>query len=886
MLLFSLPFLAQRKLLYRRSILLIVTFSLLFVTFLRAQDSVNKRVDISKKSIKATQVFNEIEKEYGIEFRYKQLWIEGLVLDVNISNESLIEGLQRAFSPYGLSFIFKEPNYLILIKGSSNSFELDFEDIDEKPELLSLGNFDYQLSEATISGKIISGEDERQLVGVSIRAIESNISTVTNSQGEYTLKLPVGYHTIKINSIQSSPLELSIILNSPSKLNLKLFQNLVQLDEVSVSAKYIDENVSETVTGVERISLEEIEKLPAFLGEKDVIKSITSLPGVDFTGEASAGFNVRGSSVGNNLILLDGGTIFNSAHLFGVFSAINSDVIGSVNLYKGSIPAKYGGRLASVLDIKLKNGDKNKTSGGGGVGVMFSRFNIETPIIKEKSAVVASVRAAYPNYLLQAVNNEDLQKSSSFFGDFSFKYDHLLNGHNRIAFTSYGSNDQFSIRDETNYSYNNLSNSIYWNHYYSENLFSDISYNYSQYNYTLEEISEGTRAFDLSSKIGNHKLNLDYSYDGFANHSLSFGLNNTLVNIEPGNYNTDSTISILETQNIDKEQALESAIYLSDEFVLSKKISSYLGLRYSFFGIKEEESNVYYGGLEPRASLNFKFNARSSLKLGYNRMRQYIHLISNTASVTPVDIWKLSDFSIMPTVSDQFTIGFFKNFFSNNLETSAEIYYKDIKNLVDYKNGADLFGNNQIEEELLQGKGVAYGLELYLKKTRGRATGWVSYTYSRSLIKVAGNTREETISNGEFFPTNFDQPHNVNFLGNLQVTRRFDISVNFLYKTGRPITFPVAVYEFYGDKVAHYSERNSNRIPDYHRLDLSFHLATSLKKRKNLEASWAFTLYNVYSRRNAYSVFFQTSDNFERIDPYKLSIIGQIVPALSYNFKF
>jgi hypothetical protein len=852
---------------------------------LHAQQMHNVSISITAKNISAIDLFNEIENQYDIEFRYKYEWLEDIKLDVNASEVPLIQFFEKHFEKYGLSLMFRAPKYFILLKDSPKTFELDAETSGEEPKVITLGNIDSDAKEATLYGTIKSAETGELLPGITVISVQDNGGAVSRNDGKYSLKLPVGFHTIKYQSLETGTFEVSLILNSSSSLDIKLYKDFVQLNEVVVTAKAMDENVSQTVTGVKRMTLEEIEKMPAFLGEADVIKSITSLPGVSLTGEASAGFNVRGSGVGANLVLLDNGTLYNSSHLFGVFSAFSADNIGSIDLYKGSVPARFGGRISSVLNMEMRSGSKQKVKSNGGIGVISSRFNIETPIIKDKSSILTGFRLAYPNYLINAIDNYDLKRSSTFFGDWSLKYDHSINENNKILLTAYTSRDEFTVSNDVSYEYNNLVGSIQWNQNINENLSSKLNYNYSQYNYTLNEETDEEQSFGLYSVIENNKLNYEFEFTGFDKHFIEFGFNNVLYNLQPGKFSQDSS-SLLIVADLTAESAIESALYLSDEVQFNDNISAYAGLRYSYFNGARDSLATNYGGFEPRLSINYKINSKSSIKAGYSKMRQYIHLISNTASVTPVDIWKLSNQEILPTVADQFTIGYFRNFDFNNYETSAEVYYRDIDNLIDYKNGASLFANDEIENELVQGKGLAYGAEFYLKKNRGRLTGWLSYTYSRSLIIVEGETNDLTINNGNPFPTNFDQPHNFTFLGNFELSKRFDISANFQYNTGRPITYPESTFDFNGIRVANYSNRNQYRIPDYHRLDLSFHMASSLKREKKIEADWTLTLYNVYSRRNAYSVFFRSSESLRVLNSYRLAIIGQIVPALTYNFKF
>lgn len=870
---------------YNFRLKLILFFLVALAPFAQAQFQDSVRVSVQNQRMSAIDLLSYLTANYNVNFRYKHEWLDGIQLNLDIKDQPISQAMEATFNELGFFFIYREPYYVVFVKNGTSSLTINTETLKET-DLISLGEVNREITEAVLSGQILGGEDNLKLRGVTVTGVESGISTVSDEAGRYKIKLPVGFQTLLFKSIEFDDLELSLSLNSSSELNINLYQNVTQLGGVVVTAEAPDENITQTVTGVERIDIEEIKKQPALFGQPDVIKSLTTLPGVSVTGESSAGFNVRGSGTGANLILLDNGIIFNPSHLFGVFSSFTADVISSVDLYKGTIPSRYGGRLASVLDVKLKSGNKQRVTGGGGAGLISSNFNIEVPVIKNKSSFVSSVRAAYPNYLINSIANRDLKDSKSFFGDFSFKYDHIIDKQNIIFATVYGSNNKFTIRDEVGYDYNNLLGVVNWNHIYNDKLSSSLNYSLSQYSYTLDEKLGEDLSYSLFSVIENQKLDLDFTYEGIENHLIDFGFNSIFHNLKPGNFDPDETALLLDLSDLNKENALESGLHIGDEITISNQLSAYVGLRFSHFSSWFEENEQTYTGLEPRFSFNYQLGNSSAIKAGFNRVRQYIHLISNTSAVTPLDIWKLSNEALKPTISNQFTLGYFRNLDDNNFEVSVEGYYKDITDLVDYKNGANLFGNPSIDDELIQGTGEAYGLEVNLEKTKGKATGRLSYTYSRTFITVDEENSQESINGGNPYPTNFDQPHNLTFQSSIQTSRRFRVSANFIYTTGRPITFPRSVYGIEGVTIANYSIRNGQRIPDYHRLDLSFHLATTLKKNKNVEANWTLTLYNVYSRRNAYSVFFRTSETGNQINAFKLSVIGQIVPALSYTFKF
>ncbi|MEM7297487.1 MAG: TonB-dependent receptor plug domain-containing protein, partial [Bacteroidota bacterium] len=679
--------------------------------------------------------------------------------------------------------------------------------------------------------------------------------------------------------------DISIALNSNGNLIVNMFEDVTVLDEVVISTQAIDQNVSKTISGQDIIDIETIKTIPAFFGEADVFNSVLSLPGVSKVGEGSSGINVRGGGVGQNLIRIDNATIYNPSHLFGFFSTFNADVVSRVNFFRGSIPAEYGGRLSSVMDVEIKNGNKEKISGSGGVGFVNSRIMIEGPIKKDSTSFLAAVRAAYPSYLLRNLEDQDLSNSAAFFGDANLKLDHLINDKNRVSFNGYWSRDRFDFSDEVEYDYGNITIGAEWNGQLTDELFTESSVNFTSYDYSFKEVGEPEISSLLEASVEQLAIENKFQKET-ENHTLTFGSNVTLIGIDPGNYSKGSEESIVEPLTIERENGIEGALFVGDEFRFNDRFSFYGGLRYSFFTGGREELEKFYHGPEPRFSVNYKSSPTSSIKLGFNRMRQYTHFISNTTTATPIDLWKLSNSSIRPQIADQITLGYFRNFQNNLIETSIEGFYKKTKDLVEYKNGADLFINEELEDELIQGTGRAYGVEFLVKKTRGNLNGWLSYTFSRSLIQVDDPNPLNVINDGAFFPTNFDQPHNISAFSNIKLSRRFSINANFTYNTGRPVSFPESAFRIRGVTITDFAERNKYRIPDYHRLDISLVLGTTLKRDKKIEANWSISVYNVYGRRNTYSVYFKNDPDTGRPQAYQLSVIARPIIAVSYNFKF
>ncbi|WP_372587670.1 TonB-dependent receptor plug domain-containing protein [Marivirga salinarum] len=859
------------------ALLLLISFSHLFFGYSQS----SKQHEINSENESLVLVLEKLENAHNVVFKYKSEWVDTIRVDLKMKYRTIDEVLSQILLSNGFKYLKRDPNYYIILKNNSLDLNLNQKEKSKQPKLISLGNVQFENTNVTLSGYLISGEDNSPIIGATI-AIDGKNKAISDEAGYYEIALLTGYHDFEVKTIDTEPLSYEINIYSSAKLDLTLFKTYLQLDDVVVNAKRLDENVSEVIAGKENITIEEIEKIPAFLGEADVIRSLLSLPGVNSTGEASTGFNVRGIGAGNNLILADGGLIFNTSHLLGVFSAFNPKAVSNVDFYKGVKPAKYGGRMGSVLDVQFGTGSKERTVLEGGVGILASNLNFETPIQKDKSSIQTSFRLAYPNYLKNYVRNDDLKNSAAFFGDGQIKYSDNLNENNQITLSTYLSKDNFNFANELRYDYNQLLSSLNWDHIYSDDLISSAFYSYSAYTSSLNSIdlNQGTEQV-WNTSIEAHQFNLDYSWDKFENNEISFGVNNTFYSIKPREFKDSNGIS----NNLPLEQALETAIYFDNLIHINDKFSTYLGGRFTAYSNFLNSTPKNYYGFDPRVSLNYSFDKNTAVKLSYNRSRQFLHLISNTTSISPVDIRKLANQQIKPSISDQISFGFFKNFFNNNIETSIEVYSGWLSNVVDYRNGADLAQSKEIEEELLQGTGENYGLEVYAKKMRGDFTGWISYTYSRSLNIVNGELPNDRINSGLEYPSNFDQPHVLNVFTDYRFNRRLSLSFNLVYSTGRPATFPIAVYNAYGLNVADYSTRNNYRIPNYHRADISLHVAPPLKKYQKIRGSWTFTLYNLYSRRNAYSVFFRPSVVSNQLNSYKLSIIGNVIPAITYNFK-
>ncbi|WP_308239888.1 TonB-dependent receptor domain-containing protein [Hymenobacter sp. J193] len=662
--------------------------------------------------------------------------------------------------------------------------------------------------------------------------------------------------------------------------------------------------------GLEKLDIKTIRQVPTAFGEADILRVILTLPGVKSVGEGSTGLNVRGGSTDQNLILFNGTTIYNPSHLFGFFSAFNPDILQTVELYKSAIPAKYGGRLSSVLEIKTREGNKKKFSGSGGIGPLTSRVTFEGPIVKDKGAFIVSGRSSYSNWILKLLDDPKLRQSSASFYDVSAHLNYQLDDRNSVYATGYLSADKFRLAGDTSYQYTNRNASLKWQHNFSNKIYGVFTGAHSQYSYNIASDENPVNAARLRYGIKQTNLQADFSYFPSAKHTVEFGTSTLLYNISPGSQTPVGSASLVKADILPQEQALESALYASDRIDLSPRFSVALGLRYSLFnalgprdvyryapGESRSEASIIdtvrygarkvlatYHGPEYRVSARYSLTDNTSVKVSYNRTRQYIHQLTNTASVSPADTWKLSDSNIRPQVGDQFSVGYYHNFKSNTIETSVETYYKSIRDFVDFKSGATLILNHHIETDIVNAVGKAYGVEVMVKKTTGKINGWVSYTYSRSLVQVNGGTPAERINGGSYYPSNFDKPHDFTLISNYRVNRRLSASMNLTYSTGRPITLPLAKYYIGDVPRLYYSDRNAYRVPDFYRADVALNIEGNHKVKKTAHGSWTVGVYNVTGRKNAYSVYFKSQNG--QIKGYKLSIFGQPIPTVTYNFKF
>jgi hypothetical protein len=750
----------------------------------------------------------------------------------------------------------------------------------------------------TISGTIRDGSTGEILIGATISLQEIPRSGIlSNAYGFYSITAPAGKYTLLISFSGYQQDSLPVDLTHNILLPVQLTTEAGQLTEVVVSASKKNDNVTRPLMGVQKLTTNEIKNIPVLFGEKDVLKTIQLLPGIQFAGDGNSGFYVRGGGADQNLILLDEATVYNPSHLLGFFSTFNSDAIKDITVYKGGMPAEYGGRLASVVDIKMNDGNDKDYHLGGGIGLISSRLNAEGPIVQDRGSFSISGRRTYADLFLKLSPDSTVNNNSLYFYDLNIKANYKFDENNHVYLSGYFGRDNLSFGNTFGIDYGNATGTARWNHVFNSRLFSNTSLVSSKYSYKIR-INSTNNDIDFTSNIRDLALKEDLQYFIDADNKIDFGFNTIHHIIAPGiiNASANSSFNSLILQN---KYSLENAIYVAHEWSPTSDLHFNYGLRVSDFLVlgpgdfytydsagnttstthyKSGDMVKTYTNLEPRLSVSYQLNDASSIKASYNRNTQVLHLISNSTSSNPTDLWIPSSNNVKPEIADQESIGYFRNFKDNSYEFSVETYYKSMQNQIDYKNGAQLIANENVESQLLYGKGRAYGVELFLKKKVGKFTGWVSYTLSRTELKIDG------IDNDTWYPAKQDRTHDISLVGIYQASRKWTLSATWVYYTGNAVSFPSGKYEVDGQTAFYYTERNGYRMPAYHRMDVA---ATMLgKKHKRFESSWTFSIYNVYGRENAYSIEFQNDPN----DPSKTQAVQyalfRFVPSATYNFKF
>ena len=760
---------------------------------------------------------------------------------------------------------------------------------------------------STVSGYVKDAGSGEALIGATCYIPELQTGITSNQYGFYSLTLPNGSHSVNFSFIGYETQTIRLDLNEDKVLNISIKEDTKQLEDVVVTGTRRDRNVESTEMSMEKISVKLVKKLPSFMGEVDVLKTITLLPGIQNGGEGSSGLYVRGGGPDENLMILDEAPVYNASHLMGFFSVFNSDAIKDIEVYKGGIPSQYGGKASSVIDIRMKDGNINELHGQAGIGNISSRLTLEGPVIKDKWSFIVSGRRTYADVVGRMMGLDELKENQLYFYDLNLKTNIQFSHKDRLYISAYSGDDYFKLGESIYMRWGNVTGTARWNHIFGNKLFSNTSIIYSNYSYNLGVPGNSADQFDWNSQIRDFNIKEDFSWFLNANNRVNFGVNLIKHRFEPGNIEAKES-SFFQTLRLTNYNAIDGAVYASNEQKIGDVLTVKYGLRLSVFqqiGVgkvreyenpdaprseevineisydKGERIGSAYVHLEPRVSFKLTTGETSSVKASYNRMVQNLHLISNTTSPTPLDIWLPTSKYIKPLIADQVAAGYFRNFADNAIETSVEVYYKDMKNVLDYKDGAELFLNEDLETELLTGSGYAYGMELMAKKQEGRLTGWASYTLAKSMRKIPG------INNGEAYPSTYDRTHDVSIVLNYDLWDQLSVSTNWVFSTGNPITYPVAKYDVQGNTMFYYSKRNGNRIPDYHRMDLSFTYNPKKNENRKVKRSLNVSFYNIYARRNAYSIYFQQNeDNPNVTEAVRLSIIGTVIPSVTYNITF
>jgi hypothetical protein len=900
-----------------------IIFFMFFSNDLKSQEKLI--VDWNYKHQSFRDFAAEAERRHGVGFFYKDEWIENLKIP-DIECKSITCILEDLFRGTSLHYYIDKDNNIIvsnfLLRSLNDTLYVENRSLNDLQfadpgSLNSRGDsISYQIGNAsdrflkgnvTLTGHIINKVTKEPVAGVTIHEQTLLIGANSNQAGFYSITLPRGIHILNFSFVGMQGKTIKIALYSGGKIDVEMSNQLIQLREVLISDHRNVLDRSET--GLERINIKTLKLLPTSLGETDILKSLTLIAGVKTVGEGSAGFNVRGGSADQNLILLHGAPLYSSSHLFGFFSAVNSDIIQDVSLYKGGIPGKYGGRISSVLDIETKEGNKREFRGSAGISPVTTHLLLEGPIIKDILSYILAGRTTYSNWVFGLIKDPIIHNSRASFYDLNGGITFNPDKKNKIELSSYLSDDNFRFISTENYNYSNSILGLRWWHSFNSRFYSSVSINNSVYGYEMGSRDVPQEEYILSHTINSTGLKSDFNLTHGRN-ELNFGLDLTRYSVNPGSIQPGADSSLIVSDFIERERAYEGALYLEDRYTFSKFLTFSLGVRMSAFasmgprdvlvynpGFSKSSSGITdtlefgsgkfvskYAGPELRASLNFRLSDNMSVKVNYNRTRQYLHLLTNTISISPTDTWKLCDSYLKPETGDQYAAGFYQLLFSKKLEFSAEAYFKEIRNMVEYKGGTSLTMVKNIEQHLINAKGKASGVEFSLKNTQGKFLLNVAYTYSRSFVKSQGAFKDETINSGNWYPANFDKPHDLAVTFNYLYSRRLSLSGNLVYNTGRPVTYPLSVYKMRNFFLVDYSDRNKYRLPYTFRFDISCKISGNLKVHKIAHPDLILSVYNLFGRENPYSIYFRKEE--EILKGHILSLFGRPIPSVTFRFDF
>ncbi len=860
--------------------------------------------------------FDSLEARYNLRFFYKKEWISPYAINREFRNTPLIQALNNIFLDNELTFQFFQDDGVVIYPEVSGSFSR----MDESSQFLIIGNPLNlgRYKKAILRGRVVDGKTGETLVGAIVYHTESQKGASTDENGEFEMELPTGDHRLQFSfvGLQSSSWKIRLIEDGYEEF--QLFEESHAIEEVTVIGKEAD--LPRSQMSMVQMSSVEIKKLPALMGEVDILKGMTMLPGVQTVGELASGFNVRGGNTDQNLILINGSPVFNSSHLFGFLSLINPDVVENVRLFKGGMPAKFGERVASVMEVGFKDGNTEQIRFYGGIGLINSRVTMDGPLSKNKKLTfVAGGRSSYTNWIMKQIPELSFARSVTHFYDVSGKISYKFDKYNRISLMGYGSNDEFNTSAQSVTQYGNLLANLDVSNRFTEELFGDLGVAFSQYNYRLTDYANqnSLEAYFLDNRLVYSSAGYNLRWHPNSVHKVTLGAKAISYTVNPGRINPVNDTTRIQPRELSRENAMEAAVFIGDEIEINPRFSVAAGLRFSYFNFKnqgtestqnewddliffdiysplepekEKEKNAY-AGFEPRLSARYDANVNTSFKWNYQRVRQYMFQLSNNAVISPAETWRSANSRLKPLISDQIAVGLENDSWLKGIVFSSEIYFKYLQNLVEYKNGAQLIMNENVEDDLIPASGFSYGLELSVQKNLGRLTGSASYVLSRTKQKTNAETEEENLWDGKYYPSLYDKPHDFSFLGTYNISRRWRFTANFVFISGRPVTLPEIKYRYAGETLVYYSDRNKYRMPPYHRLDVSLTFDENLRRKRMWKGSWTLSVYNAYGRENPYSIYYRKSDpgtggDFRRYSLYKLSVIGIPVPSLTYNFTF
>jgi len=874
-----------------------------------------------------------IEQKSSYLFSYQPQWFknDSTLVSKKFQNANITTVLNFLFKESTLNYFLFENTKIILTKNSrihksryrytevmnspipetkkSEPVFINFGEslVNNKIKTIKIGKENFNTKGFyTLSGFVKKKSTQEPIANLTLLVRDKNRYATTNSKGYYSIRLPYGSHIIEPLLPGIEKTKTKVIIYSNGTHNFNLLEYSKSLDEVVIESNS-KRNTRTTVTGITHLKLSKIKTIPLVLGERDILKVATTLPGIKTAGEGSDGVNVRGGKTDQNLFLLDNSVLYSPTHFLGLFSAVNPFTTKSVDIYKGFIPAEHGGRISSVFNLETKKSNTEKITGEASLGVVTSNISVELPVVKKKSGLIIGARGTYSNWILKAIDNKSLKNSSASFFDITAKYNHDINKNNSVILSSYYSSDKYSIASDTTNTYRNKIIAIEWNHKFNEKNNASIQLSNSSYAFDIDFDGKSINNFKLKYDINETNLKALFKYTHSNTHKFDYGISSKLYDVNPGDIRPKGENSIISSFNTQKEKALESALFIADNISVNDKLSFNIGARFNLFsvlgsstqriyqenspkndatviGYTKSGDNKTYNGLSFRFSSRYSFNEELSIKASFNNAYQFIHRLVSNTTASPTDKWKLSDLNIKPQEALQASLGLYKNISGNKYEISIEGYYKEYKNILDYKVGASLLLNDHIETETLQGVGKSYGAELLIRKNIGNLNGWLSYSYSRSLLKLDSEFLGERVNNGEYFSANYDKPHDLSLIMNYKLTKRYSFSANFTYQTGRPITYPIGKYLYQGNEIASYSDRNKFRIPNYYRFDLGINIEGNHKVKKIAHSFWNISIYNLFGRSNPYSIFFTTEEG--KVKAYQSSIFPNPIPTITYNLTF